>query len=272
MLPTWEAFLFYKELEMSKTAKEYYTSMYKEEDRHKDPFGIIQELRTKKILMDNIQHGQSVLDIGGADGVYSFFLADNGYKTSILDITPRHIEIVKQKNSIRDNKLDEIFLGDALNFSTNKKFDVIILHGPLYHIIDKKSRISMLNNLKKLLNPNGKILGFAINRFAGYFYGVRSGAIMNSDYKTMVLDEIVTGIRTNSTQWYFHKPNELVKEFVEAGFNVIDTKSVTSQLWMIPEIEKLLKNDSKLDEVLEISGKLENELEIGQDLVCIAKL
>lgn len=257
---------------MLESVKSYYTNMYKEENRHNDPFGLIQELRTKEIIMGKLEEGMSVLDIGGANGVYSFYLADQGFQTSILDITPRHIDLVIERNKHVKNKLEGIYLGDAVNFSIDKKFDLIILHGPLYHITNRTTRTTMINNVKKLLNPGGKILGFAINRYAGYFYGVRSGMIMDSKYKTMVLEEVRTGYREKGTGWHFHKPDELLEEFKECGLDIIDIKNVSGQLWMLPNIDDLIKNEENLSEILCITRELENELNIGQDLVCIASV
>lgn len=256
---------------MSSLVEEYYTDKYREELRHNDPFGVIQELRTKEIISRYLKKGIKILDIGGANGIYSFYFSSKGYDVTLMDITPRHIELAREKNSKVDGKLANIILGDALTYKSKKKYDLIILHGPLYHITDRGRRIKMLNNISNLLSSKGKILGFAINRYAGYFYGVRTGEILNSEYREKVISEAKSGFRDSGPGWHFHKPEELIKEFQEASYTVTSVKSVAGQLWMIPDIDKLISDSSKLKEVLEITAKMEDHVDIGQDLVCIAE-
>jgi 2-polyprenyl-3-methyl-5-hydroxy-6-metoxy-1,4-benzoquinol methylase len=258
---------------MKESVIDYYSESYNEASRHRvDAFGVIQEIRTKELLVNYLGMGKkSILDVGGATGVYSFYLADLGHDVSLLDIVPKHINYVKEENNKTKNKLKNIYLGDARSLEINDKYDLIIVHGPLYHITDRDERISVLSRMKDLLNDNGKILGFAINRYAGYFYGVRSGNILDDDYKNVVLNEINTGFRYIEPGWYFHRPSELISEFIDAGLKVIDTKSVTSQIWMLPDIEKKIPNPKFLKEIIDLAQRTENEIEIGQDILCVGK-
>lgn len=253
---------------------DYYTTDYNEDNRHKaDAFGIIQEYRTKELISRYLHLSKmTVLDVGGANGVYSFYLADQGHTVSLLDIVPSHIEKVKFLNEKRASQLKQIYLGDARDFSVSEKFDMIILHGPLYHIVDLKERIDLLRNMKARLNPDGVILGFGINRYAGYFYGVRSGNILDKSYRETVLKEVKSGYRNKEPGWYFHKDEELIKEFKEAGLSVRDIKSVTTQLWMIPGIEDRINDPHFLEEIMEIAMLTEDETAIGQDLLCVGGL
>lgn len=257
---------------MEVTVEEYYSKSFTEEDRHNDSFGTIQELRTKEVILQYLKEGMSILDVGGANGVYSFYFADKGYDTSIVDITPRHIERVVELNNDRVKKLKGIHIGDAINMDLGRKYDLVILHGPLYHIVKKEDRLIMLKNIKRHLNKGGIVLGFAINRYAGYFYGVRSGAILNEEYRNSVLNEIKSGFRGLGPGWYFHKAKELEDEFLEAGYNVESVKSLVGQTWMLPEIENLIKAKDGLKLLLNLSRSMEDEVNIGQDLVCISRI
>jgi 2-polyprenyl-3-methyl-5-hydroxy-6-metoxy-1,4-benzoquinol methylase len=257
---------------MSNSVIEYYTNNHNEAMRHNDPFGIIQELRTKELISRYLNDSaMSVLDVGGATGVYSFFLADLGHKVSMLDIVPNHIEHVENLNCKRDTKLHSIILGDAQTFETTEEYDGIILHGPLYHIIDRKKRIAVLRRMKNYLKRNGLILGFGINRYAGYFYGVRSGYILDTKYREFVTEEIKTGVRTRKPGWHFHRPDEMIAEYEEAGLCVVDIKSVVTQIWMLPGIEALIKEPANMKEILDLAKDMEDEIEIGQDFLCVGK-
>ena len=131
---------------MSESVVEYYTEHYSEASRHRnDAFGIIQEIRTKELFSRHLGKGKrSILDVGGATGIYSFYLAERGHDVSLLDIVPDHIDQVKKINGESNAKLKDIILGDARSFETEDRYDVIIIHGPLYHITDREERLNEL--------------------------------------------------------------------------------------------------------------------------------
>jgi len=257
---------------MTKNVINYYLNDYDEAMRHSDPFGVIQELRTKELIGRYLlNEGMSILDVGGANGIYSFYLADLGHDVSLLDIAANHVEQAIEINSKRTNKLQGIILGDVQTFESTEKFDIIILHGPLYHIVKREKRINVLRRMKNILVSKGVILGFVINRFAGYFYGVRTGNILNREYRELVQEEIKTGIRKKAPGWYFHKPAEIQAEYQEAGLNVTAVKSVVTQIWMLPEIEIKISTSEGMKNVLDLAKEAEDHVEIGQDILCVGK-
>ena len=66
---------------------DFYTHRYNESDRHQGAFGIIQELRTMELISRYLPNNRaSILDVGGATGVYSFQLADIGHRVTLLNI------------------------------------------------------------------------------------------------------------------------------------------------------------------------------------------
>lgn len=256
---------------MSEPVIDYYTMHFDETLRHRsDAFGIIQEIRTKELISRFIGSGKkNILDIGGATGVYSFHLAGCGHDVSLLDIVPQHIQKAKELNEKSDFKLKDIILHDARIYKSDNEYDMIILHGPLYHIIDRDQRVILLRNMKRLLSNDGVILGFGISRYAGYFYGVRSGRILQSDYGDIVSDEVESGIRDSGPSWYFHKPEELESEFIDAGMKVIDMKSVVTQIWMLPDIDNMIMDTKRLKGIIEIAQRYEDEIDIAQDIMCV---
>ncbi len=258
---------------MSDDIVEYYVNQYNESSRHRDPFGVIQELRTKELISRYCQEQpMTILDVGGANGVYSFFLADLGHRVSLLDIAPNHIEQALQHNATRERKLQQVLLGDAQTFESAEKYDLILVHGPLYHIVEREQRIAVLQRMKRLLKANGRILGFGINRYAGYFYGVHSGQILKEEYRRIVKEEMKHGIRNKAPGWYFHTPHELMTEFEEAGLAVAAIKSVTTQVWMLPGIEMMIQDADSLRLMLQLAQEAEDAVQIGQDLLCVGEV
>ena len=85
------------------------------------------------------------MDVGGATGVYAFWLAEKGHEVHLLDIVPLHIEKAKKRNESAQHKVKESTLGDArqLPFADNTA-DVLLLFGPLYHLTDPADRAKAL--------------------------------------------------------------------------------------------------------------------------------
>ncbi len=69
---------------------------------------------------------------------------------------------------------------------------------------------------------------FAINRYAGVFYGIHSEIILDDTYFEMVKTEVETGFRTRNPTWHFHLPEELEAEIMTSGFKIEATKGVVS--------------------------------------------
>lgn len=213
----------------------------------------------------------SILDVGGATGVYSFQLADLGHRVTLLDIVPAHIEAARSKNQGRANRPIDLITCDIRDFGSDQRFDAVILHGPMYHIAERAGRVAALARCSALLKPNGRVFVFAINRYAGYFYGVRSGAIMKPDYRRLVREEMRTGVRSRTPGWYFHTPEELQAECEEAGLRVVAKKSVVTQAWMVPDAEERIRDPEYAQQLATLARDAEDDLTIGQDMMFVAE-
>ncbi|WCE32286.1 class I SAM-dependent methyltransferase [Vibrio sp. SCSIO 43137] len=255
---------------MSSNVVEYYTNSFNEHKRHIDGFGQIQQLRTLQLFQQYLPTKQRIIDIGGATGVYSFDLAKRGHEVQLLDIVPLHIEKAKQLSEENGVELGGYHVGDAQELSfPDESFDAVILHGPLYHITDIAIRRKVLAEAFRILKPDGQVFAFAINRYAGLFYGVHSELILDDSYFKMVSEEVKTGVRSREPSWYFHLPSELETEVSEAGFSTVETKGVVSPIWMLSDIEKKLSNEEVRQKILKASKLAEDEPILGQDFVTI---
>lgn len=86
----------------------------------------------------------SVLEMFCADGYYSFWMKkryDIGDMTAI-DIDERSIELGKTMNHILNEKIDFKCL-DVFNLPTNKKYNIVLCAGGLYHLKDPKELIEL---------------------------------------------------------------------------------------------------------------------------------
>ncbi|HJV17275.1 MAG TPA: class I SAM-dependent methyltransferase [Bacillales bacterium] len=95
--------------------------------------------------MDEFIKGENlqILDIGGGPGRYAIYLAEKGHEVTLLDLSNKNIEVAKRKSFERGINLEDYIHGNALELDKfEQQYDVILLMGPLYHLIkelkDKK--------------------------------------------------------------------------------------------------------------------------------------
>ena len=124
---------------------------------------------TKKYLDEFIQGGQlEIFDIGGGPGRYSIYLAQKGHTVTLLDLSEKNIAVAKEKVAEAKVALYDIVQGDVLKLDTYEveKYDVVLLMGPLYHLLDESDRKKAVEGAIKLLKPQGIIIVSFISKYA----------------------------------------------------------------------------------------------------------
>ena len=110
----------------------------------------------------------AILEVGAATGRYTLELARRGYSLTAVDLSAALIE------ECRKNLLDEglerqvrLIVADARNLSkmTEKRFDAVLLMGPLYHLVVKADRKLALKEAFDRLREGGIIFSSFISRF-----------------------------------------------------------------------------------------------------------
>ncbi len=150
---------------------EDYYSHFEEDKRLKSRHGQVEFITSMKYIHEvlNNDHSKKILDIGAGTGAYSVFLSDEGYDVTAVELVEHNINIFKQKKSNA-----KIFQGNALDLSIFKdnSFDVILLFGPMYHLLKKEEKIQALAEAKRVLTNDGKILvSYYMNDYAIITYG-----------------------------------------------------------------------------------------------------
>lgn len=142
--------------------KEY--DEWKRLERHKIEFDI-----TKRYLDDFIEDmNLEIFDIGGGPGRYAMYLAEKGHKVTLLDLSQNNIEVAKRKSYEKGITLEGFIHGNALDLEgfERHKYDVILLMGPLYHLIKESERRKVVAEALRLLKPNGIIVASFISSYA----------------------------------------------------------------------------------------------------------
>jgi ubiquinone/menaquinone biosynthesis C-methylase UbiE len=183
---------------------------YDEADRLNKDIGPLELLRTRELITRYLPPPPAVvIDIGGASGIYSFWLAEQGYQVHLVDLVPRHIEqAVQHSQDARAPRLAGIRVGDARSLPFPDAFaDAALMHGPLYHLPDRADRLRAIMEAKRVLKPGGILLAFAITRYAGLIFGLLRGYVFDPVYQQMIRNEVKAGHRENPPAWLHTFPS-----------------------------------------------------------------
>lgn len=185
------------------------------------PAGPLELERTRELILRHLPDGVlRILDVGGGPGVYAAWLADLGHQVHVIDPVPLHVE----QASSRDGRVTAE-VGDARHLTvTDEDADVVLMLGPLYHLLDANDRHAALTEAHRVLRPGGVVFAAAITRFAAL-----SNLLLHEDllHEGVVFDVVAEAVRHGAfrgtehdlfTNAYFHHPHELGEEVEEAGF------------------------------------------------------
>ncbi|SDN02671.1 Methyltransferase domain-containing protein [Psychrobacillus sp. OK028] len=101
----------------------------------------------------------TVLDNGAGPGKYSIKLANEGYIVTLTDLTPKLVEIAK--NKAHEHSLEEYFNGffvadsRELNMIKDEHYDASLMLGPMYHLQEETDRIKAIQELYRVTKKNG---------------------------------------------------------------------------------------------------------------------
>jgi S-adenosylmethionine-dependent methyltransferase len=110
----------------------------------------------------------SILEVGAATGRYTLELAKRGYAVTAVDLSAALIE--ECRKSIADERLERqvrLLVADARDLGplAEKGFDVVLLMGPLYHLVAEADRKAALKQAYDRLREGGIIFSAFISRF-----------------------------------------------------------------------------------------------------------
>ncbi len=256
-------------------------SAYDESERLKHDIGPLELARTRELMVRTLPPPPAeVVDVGGATGVYSFWLAGLGYRVRLVDIVPRHIEqAARAAREPGTPQLVGMSVGDARHLElADDSADAMIMHGPLYHLPLREDRLRAIEEARRVLRPGGVLLAFAITRYAGLIYGLRRGLVFDPAYLRMTVAEVQTGRRENPPEWlrtfpsaFFHHPDELAAELAEGGLVHEGTLGILGPAWMVPDLDASWADEGQREAILQIARLTENEPVLGPRLMGVGR-
>jgi ubiquinone/menaquinone biosynthesis C-methylase UbiE len=252
---------------LSNKIREHYAKEADEQSRL-EKYGQLEFHRTKEIIARHLPRRSAViLDVGGGPGHYSCWLAKLGHKVHLVDPVPLHVEQAKAAAASRRRMLASAALGDARKLNFAERFaDVVLLLGPLYHLVHPRDRATALAEACRTLKPGGLLFAAAISRFASAFDGLFRGFVNDPRFFRIVRRDLKSGQHrnlTNNPQYFttafFHHPNQLHDEVQAAGFAQVRVHGLEGPGWLLPAFEKYWKEPRLRGKLLTIVRAMETE-------------
>jgi SAM-dependent methyltransferase len=178
-----------------------------------------------------------------------------------------HVERARALSRESEAPLASATVGDARRLDLqDATFDVVLLLGPLYHLVERHDRIAALAEARRVLVPGGLLLSAYISRFASACAGIQEGKLRDAGFAAIVDGDLTDGIHRNPTNrpdWfttaYFHRPEEIRPEVEEAGFRFDDLVAVEGPGWVNEDLDAWLDDPTARERLLRVLRRLETE-------------
>ena len=157
-----------------------YYNKFNEDKRLTHRHGIVEFNTTIKYIVDILKtlDNPKIIDVGAGTGKYSIYLNELGYDVTAVELVKHNLMTLKSKN--KDIKS---YLGNATNLSkfSNNSFDMVLLFGPLYHLITTEEKLKALKEAKRIVKNGGYILiSYYMNEYAIITHGFKDNNILSA--------------------------------------------------------------------------------------------
>lgn len=242
--------------------------------------GVLERLRTWDILGRTLPLSGTIYDIGGGAGVHASWLAGRGYEVQLFDPVSLHVDQATAAAQRLDPDVRfSVEQAEARSISrADGSADVVLLLGPLYHLLERSERMDCLAEVRRLLKPGGVLVAAGISRFAWLMDAYRQGLAEDGEVQAGITHSLETGRsvrepKPGSFLGHYHRPEELEFEIVDAGFGGSRIVGVEGFAWMLADLEQILDSDQEHDALLDQLRQVESEpsmLGVSNHLLALA--
>jgi SAM-dependent methyltransferase len=228
----------------------------------------LEEARSRELILRHAPPPPAVvLDVGGAAGAYAFWLAELGYEVSLFDATPRLVDVARARNEKAKRRLIECDVADARDLPrASDSADMVLLLGPLYHLVRPEDRHTALTEAARVLRTGGALIAAAVSRWGSVLDGLSRELLRDRDFVPIVEQDLVDGNHRNTTgkldyftTAYFHRPEDLRREVNNAGLDVEGLYGIEGPGWILPDLPDRWNDPERRDVVIQVARMLESE-------------
>lgn len=229
----------------------------------------LEHARTQELILRYLPPAPAtVIDAGGGAGIYACWLAGRGYIVHLVDPVPKHDEQARAASAQQPKyPLASVEVGDARHLAhADVSADAVLLLGPLYHLVEKEDRLACLREAYRVLRPGGFVWGAGISRFASLLDSLSSGFFDDPTFASILARDLEDGQHRNPTDnpiyftdAYFHRPGELSREFLAAGFHVEAVLAIEGPGWLARDFDRLWNDPKQRERLLAAVRKVEKE-------------
>jgi ubiquinone/menaquinone biosynthesis C-methylase UbiE len=246
--------------------------------------GQLELARTQELVKRHLPPPPAViLDVGGGAGIYSLWLAREGYEAHLVDAVPLHVEQARRAGQAQpDHPIASCAVGDARQLDhPDASADVVLLFGPLYHLTERDDRVTALGEARRVVRDGGLVLAVGISRFASTLDGLFRGFLDDPEFVRIVQQDLRDGQHRNPanhpvyfTTAFFHHPDELRAEVEEAGLHHEKTLPIEGPGWLLQNFDEHWNDAGRRERLLNAIRWLENEpsmLSVSAHILAVAR-
>ena len=239
-----------------------------EDARLQQGWGQLELARTQELILRALQPAPAtILDVGGGTGIYAAWLASLGYDVHLVDPVLKHVERARNRSLRQPKPIAGMRVGDARSLDEkDSSIDAVLVLGPLYHLTEREHRLVCLKEALRVLRPGGMVFAAAISRFASLFDSIRHGFFAEPLFAPILDRDLTDGQHRNSTgnplyftTAFFHRPGELSRELIAAGFHVDAILAIEGPGWLALDFDDLWTDRAQRQRLLETIRKVERE-------------
>ena len=219
----------------------------------------------------NSVDGVSILDLGGGAGVYSFPLANKGYKVTLADLSETLLaQANKQKEGEAVQNLISCDQVNATDLSCYKdqSFDVVLLFGPLYHLTEKTEREKCVSEVCRVLKKGGKVFASFIPHLSGSIALVQRFCWSPDQVDINTLEECFESGKFRNLsdkgfqEGYYPASEEIENLFSGNGFEKILLRSIRGFGYEKEDVIFKFKNKNVFSKILDLIDSTAEEKSI----------
>jgi SAM-dependent methyltransferase len=143
---------------------------------------------------------------------------------------------------------------------------MVLLLGPLYHLVDAMDRQKALAEAFRLLRPGGVLIAAGISRWASLLDGLARELMRDNEFARIVERDLRDGRHENPTgefdyftTAYFHRPDDLEREITDAGFEAEGLFGVEGPGWMLKDFDERWNDPERREILIQAARALESE-------------